>query len=117
MISVADARHRIASAFSPLAPETVALADAYGRVLAEPVKALRTQPPVAVSAMDGWAVRAADLKKLPAHLIEVGRAVAGRRFQGQVETGQAVRIFTGATLPHGADWVVVQENEIGRAHV
>jgi molybdopterin molybdotransferase len=110
MISVADAGHRIVSAFSPLAAETVALADAYGRVLAGPLRALRTQPPVAQSAMDGWAVRAADLAKLPASLIEVGRAVAGQSFSGRVEPGQAVRIFTGATLPQGADWVVVQEN-------
>lgn len=110
MISVREARARICAAFKPLAAEQVAVAAALGRVLAEPVKALRTQPPVAVSAMDGWAVRKSDLTPLPARLTEVGRAVAGKSFPGNVGTGQAVRIFTGATLPEGADWVVVQEN-------
>ena len=91
------------------AAEQVGLAEAGGRILAEPVKALRTQPPFPASAMDGYAVRAADL--LPGRLLEViGEAPAGTPFEGQVGDGQAVRIFTGAPVPDGADTILIQEN-------
>ncbi len=84
--------------------------DAAGRVLAEPVVALRTQPPFNASAMDGYAVRAADVASVPAQLSVIGMAPAGRGFDGAVGNGQAVRIFTGAPLPEGADTIVIQEN-------
>ena len=109
-ISVAEARARILSAFAPLPAETVALPDALGRVLAEPLTARLTQPPFAASAMDGWAVRAADIAAVPATLRRIGEASAGHEFAGTVGPGEAVRIFTGAPLPAGADAVVMQED-------
>ena len=110
MLSVAQARERILAAFEPLGPEQVAVADALGRVLAQDVGARATQPPVAVSAMDGYAVRAADVATVPARLQVVGEAPAGREHKGTVRSGEAVRIFTGAPIPSGADSVVIQEN-------
>jgi molybdopterin molybdotransferase len=90
--------------------ETVPLAEAGDRVLAEPLKALRTQPPFDASAMDGYAVRAEDVATVPARLKLVGVAAAGRQFSGSVGKGEAVRIFTGAPLPEGADTIAIQEN-------
>lgn len=110
LLPVADALARLLDGVVPLPAETVALADAAGRVLAEPVVALRTQPPFDASAMDGYAVRAEDVANVPAVLDVVGEAPAGRRFAGSVGKGQAVRIFTGAPLPEGADTIVIQEN-------
>jgi len=97
-------------AFRPTPAEQVALADALGRVLAEDVVARRTQPPVAVSAMDGYAVRAADVATVPARLTVVGQAPAGGAYNGTVGPGQAVRIFTGGPVPDGADAVIIQED-------
>src|SRR5690242_13278103 len=94
----------------PLAAEQVALADAFGRVLAEPVIARRTQPPAALSAMDGYAVRAADVRRVPARLRVVGSVPAGKSYDLALNAGEAVRIFTGAPLPAGADAIVIQED-------
>src|SRR5690606_6124248 len=94
--------------------ELVPLSAAGGRTLAADVIAKRTQPPFDASAMDGYAVRAPDIASLPATLRVIGEAPAGRPFAGRVETGTAVRIFTGAPMPEGADTVVIQENT--RAH-
>ncbi|MCW2236739.1 molybdopterin molybdotransferase MoeA [Azospirillum canadense] len=114
MISVAEARARILAAFAPLPAETVALPDALGRVLAEPVVARLTQPPFAASSMDGWAIRAADIAAAeadhPVSLRRIGEAAAGHAFGGTVNPGETVRIFTGAPLPAGADAVVMQED-------
>jgi molybdopterin molybdotransferase len=114
MLSVAEALTRITSAFAPLPAETVGLTEALGRVLAEDVAARVTQPPTDVSAMDGYAVRAADVAQVsadaPARLDVVGRVPAGGAFEGSLGTGQAVRIFTGAPLPEGADAIVIQED-------
>jgi molybdopterin molybdotransferase len=110
MITVAEARTRILAAFKPLAAEQVALTAALGRVLAEDVAARVTQPPSAVSAMDGYAVRAADVVKIPVRLRVVGSIAAGHVYDGGVKTGEAARIFTGAALPAGADAVVIQED-------
>jgi molybdopterin molybdotransferase len=107
---VAEARRRILEAAVPLPAEVVPLSAGLGRVLAEPVVARRTQPPFDVSAMDGWAVRAADVASVPAVLRRVGEAPAGRRFPGAVGPGECVRIFTGAPVPDGADAVVIQED-------
>jgi molybdopterin molybdotransferase len=87
--------------------ETIALGDAHGRILATDVTARLSQPPFAASAMDGYAVRFADL---PGPWRVIGEAAAGRGFAGMVPPGTAVRIFTGAPLPPGADTVVVQED-------
>jgi molybdopterin molybdotransferase len=120
MISVEEALARITGAFSPVAAETVSLAAAFGRVTAEPVLARVTQPPVSVSAMDGYAVRAADVARPPAVLDVLGEAAAGSPPGGPLQAGQAMRIFTGGPMPKGADAVVIQENtkaEAGRVTV
>ncbi len=110
MIPIEEARSRILQALSPTAAETVALAAAGGRVLARPVRARLTQPSADVSAMDGYAVRAADAAAAGAVLRVVGSAPAGHPFAGAVGAGQAVRIFTGAPVPEGADSVLLQED-------
>ncbi len=110
MIPVADARRQILEAMPLLATERIALSEALGRVLAADVTARTDQPPSAVSAMDGYAVRAADVAATPCDLAVIGEAPAGRPFDGTARTGDAVRIFTGAPLPAGTDSVVIQEN-------
>jgi molybdopterin molybdotransferase len=111
MLPVDEALKRLlASADKPLPPETVALAQAHGRRLAKDVAARRTQPPDALSAMDGYAVRAADIAKVPAKLTMIGTSSAGHGFDGAITAGQAVRIFTGARMPAGADTVLIQED-------
>jgi len=110
LISVEEARTRICAAFAPVATEMVALTAAAGRVLARDLAARRTQPPHAVSAMDGYAVRAQDVGEVPVKLEVVGEAPAGAAFAGTVGPGQAVRIFTGGPVPAGADTIVVQED-------
>ena len=113
MISVEEALGRITAAFGPLSVETVGLSDALGRILAEDVTARVSQPPHDVSAMDGYAVRAADLAADPVALEVIGEAPAGGAFAGEVGPGQAVRIFTGGPLPRGADAIVIQEDSDG----
>lgn len=111
LLPVQDALMRVlSSAPVPLAVERVPLADCRGRTLAEDVAALRTQPPFPASAMDGYAVRAADIAQVPATLKVIGESAAGRRFAGEVKAGEAVRIFTGAPVPDGADTILIQEN-------
>jgi len=110
MIPVAEALDRILKNFQPLPAETVGIAEAFGRVLAQDIAARVTQPPHAVSAMDGYAVRAADVASVPVDLKVIGAVPAGGLFEGEVGAGQAVRIFTGAPLPSGADAIVIQED-------
>ena len=110
MISVEEARQRIIGGFEALPPEQVSLADAQGRALAEDISARVTQPPAAVSAMDGYAVRAEDVREVPVTLDRIGEAPAGGVFDGKVGPGQAVRIFTGGPVPAGADAIVIQED-------
>jgi molybdopterin molybdotransferase len=110
MIPVEEAIQRIERAFSPLGTEMVSLDQGLGRVLAEPLEARLTQPPADVSAMDGYAVRAADVETLPATLNIVQRIAAGQPPSGPIDAGEAARIFTGAQVPPGADTVVIQEN-------
>ncbi len=110
LVPVAEALERLLDGAVPLASESVPLFEAVDRVLAEPVAALRTQPPFNASAMDGYAARAADVASVPARLSVIGMAPAGRGFDGTVGKAQAVRIFTGAPLPDGADTIVIQEN-------
>ncbi|MGA0603725.1 gephyrin-like molybdotransferase Glp [Caulobacter sp. KR2-114] len=107
LLPVEDARARMLAAAARMPGEDVALEDALGRTLAEPVVAGRSQPPFAASAMDGWAVRAADC---PGTLEIVGESAAGHAWTGTLAAGQAVRIFTGAAVPDGADWIVIQED-------
>ena len=107
MIAVEEATARIVAAFAPTQSETVAIADAAGRVLVEDARARMTQPPAPVSSMDGYAVRAADV---PATLRMIGTSPAGHPFAGQVGPGETVRIFTGGVVPDGADAIVIQED-------
>lgn len=110
LISVEEARTRVLDGVEPTQIETVTIQHAHGRVLAKPLQALVTQPPFNASAMDGYALRAADLARIPASLTVIGEAAAGHPFSGSVGQGQAVRIFTGAPVPEGADAIVIQED-------
>lgn len=111
LLPVAEALARVlASVPGPVEAETVPVGACAGRTLAADVAALRTQPPFANSAMDGYAVRAADVTTVPTRLAVIGESAAGRGFRGSVGAGEAVRIFTGAPLPAGADAVVIQED-------
>jgi len=110
MISVEEALARLLAPLEALPPEQMSVADAVGRVLAEDVAARRTQPPFAVSAMDGYAVRAEDVAKVPAMLKIVAEIPAGAGYGGTIGQAEAARIFTGAPLPAGADAIVIQED-------
>jgi molybdopterin molybdotransferase len=110
MISVDVARGKVIEDVMPVGAETVSLAQALGRVLAEDVAARVSHPPVTVSAMDGWAVRAQDVAAVPVTLAVIGQSAAGHPFAGSLAAGEAVRIFTGAPMPAGADAVVMQED-------
>src|SRR5215207_6019622 len=107
---VADALAAILAGAAPLPEEMIALDDAWHRVLARDVAARRTQPPRAMSAMDGYAVRAADAADLSVRLNVIGEVAAGRPFERKVGAGEAVRIFTGGVIPEGADAVIIQED-------
>ncbi|WP_439549561.1 molybdopterin molybdotransferase MoeA [Falsiroseomonas sp.] len=111
MLSVEEARTRILGGLAPTPAEAVALPEGWGRVLARPILARLTQPPADVSAMDGYAVRAADAV-LGARLEVVGSAPAGHPYAGSVGPDQAVRIFTGAFIPGGADGILLQEDAV-----
>ncbi len=109
LISVAEALNHVLAHAAPLPPEQAPLDDALGRVLAADLKALRTQPPADLSAMDGYAARASDVANVPVQLRVIGEVAAGRPFTTVVGAGEAARIFTGGVMPAGADTVVVQE--------
>ena len=110
LVPVAEVQAAIVSGVEPLDAETVSIFKAAGRILAEDLRAKLTQPPFAASAMDGYAVRAVDIASIPACLKVIGRSAAGHGFNGEVGAGEAVRIFTGAPVPAGADTIVIQEN-------
>jgi len=109
LISVEEAHVRLMALLTPVSTESVPLAAAGGRILAADVVAQRAQPPVAISAMDGYALRAVDLAA-GASLRVIGTSAAGRGFGGAVGPGEAVRILTGAPVPAGADMVLIQED-------
>ncbi|HEX7882306.1 MAG TPA: gephyrin-like molybdotransferase Glp [Afipia sp.] len=109
LMPVAEAYAAVLKDASPLPEESVALTNAFHRTLARDIAALRTQPPAAMSAMDGYAVRAADA--VPgARLKVIGEVAAGRPFDQAIGTGQAARIFTGGVIPGGVDAVIIQED-------
>ena len=110
MIGVDEAIQRIRAAFSPIGSERVGLSDASGRVLAVDAIANLDQPPAAVSAMDGYAVRLDDAPEAGRTLRVIGTAPAGHPFLGTVDRGEAVRIFTGGVVPEGANAILIQEN-------
>ena len=109
LMPVAEALARVLADAKPLASEPVPLKQATGRVLTKDIAALRTQPPAAVSAMDGYAVRGAEVTEAPVTLKLIGEVAAGHPFDGAVGAGEAARIFTGGVMPAGADTVVIQE--------
>ncbi len=113
MISVEEAVKRIAAGFLTVGTEDIAIGDAAGRVLAEPATAKHDQPPSPVSSMDGYAVRTADARA-GAVLRVAGSSPAGNPFVGKLGAGDAVRIFTGGTVPDGADAIVIQEDTEAR---
>jgi hypothetical protein len=111
LIPVAEALARVlGSVTGPTAAETVPLAEAAGRTLADDVSATRTQPPFPASAMDGYAVRSADAGQVDAVLRVIGTSAAGHGFSGRIGAGETVRIFTGAPVPEGADAILIQED-------
>ena len=114
MIPVEEALDRILAGLTPAGPETVALSEAWGRILATPLVARLTQPPADVSAMDGYALRAEDAAA-GTRLRLIGAAPAGHPFQGRVGPGEAVRIFTGGAVPPGADAILLQEDATAEA--
>jgi molybdopterin molybdotransferase len=112
LMPVADALSAVLAGAEPLPEEMVALDAAHHRVLARDVAALRTQPPQAMSAMDGYAVRSADASQVAARLKVIGEVAAGRPFDQTICAGEAVRIFTGGVIPEGADAVIIQEDTV-----
>ncbi len=109
---VTEALSAVLAGAEPLPEEMVPLDAAHRRVLARDVAALRTQPPQAMSAMDGYAVRSADAADVAARLKVIGEVAAGRPFDTSVGAGEAVRIFTGGVIPQGADAVIIQEDTV-----
>tara|TARA_R110000751_G_scaffold270143_1_gene369887 strand:+ start:9650 stop:10873 length:1224 start_codon:yes stop_codon:yes gene_type:complete len=111
LLPVDEARRRILQGAGPISDvEMVSLVEARGRLLAHDISAMRSQPPFAASAMDGYAVRHEDVANAPCRLTIIGEAPAGHGFTGTVGPGQTVRIFTGAPVPVGADAIVIQED-------
>lgn len=110
LLPVADARRLIVDDLKAVGTEDVKLWDAHGRVLRADAAALVTHPPADVSAMDGYAVRAGDVPRVPHTLRVVGESAAGHPYRKPVNEGEAVRIFTGAYVPAGADAIVIQED-------
>lgn len=110
LLPVNDVFERLLSDVERLPMEEVPLAEAHDRILARPLLALRTQPPFDASAMDGYAVQAADTLDANVPLAIIGESAAGHRFAGRIASRQAVRILTGAPVPEGADTVLIQEN-------
>ena len=109
---VADALSAVLEGAEPLSDEMIALDAAHHRVLARDVAALRTQPPLPMSAMDGYAVRSADASRASVRLKVIGEVAAGRPFERPVGVGEAVRIFTGGVIPDAADAVIIQEDTV-----
>lgn len=110
LLPVGEAQARLLAMAGPLEMETVPLTAATGRWTGQDIAALRTQPALDLSAMDGYAIRHADM---PGPWTIIGESAAGAGFEGSVGTGEAVRIYTGAPMPSGADCVVIQE-EVAR---
>lgn len=110
MLAVDDALNSVLSEINKLNYEEISISQARDRILATDLISRVTQPPTAVSAMDGYAVRVEDLDINPTTLALIGESAAGRSFKGEIERGQTVRIFTGAAVPDNANAIVIQEN-------
>ncbi len=110
LMPVEEAQARLLESIKLVGTEEVNLADADGRILAEDLTAHRNQPPFRASAMDGYAVKAANIKDMPTKLQVIGEIPAGSMFPDALHNWEAVRIFTGAPVPEGADAILIQEN-------
>src|SRR4029078_1388685 len=110
LLSVTEALARVTEGLAPLDAERAPLAECRGRALAEDLAASLTQPPLDASAIDRYGLRAEDVAALPATLRLIGESLAGSGYDGEVGRGDAVRIFTGAPVPKGADTVLIQED-------
>lgn len=110
LLGVAEAKQRILDGLSKSKTEMVSYSAALGRTLSMPVRAKASVPAFDLSAMDGYAVRGADITVLPANLTRCGESAAGHPFNGKIGAGEAVRIFTGAKVPEGADVIILQED-------
>jgi molybdopterin molybdotransferase len=110
LMPVEEALSRILDGVEPLPAESAPVHEASGRILAEDLAAKRAQPPFPASAMDGYALRVTDAAQAGAALRVIGEAAAGHGFHSEVAQGEAVRIFTGAPVPEGADSILIQEN-------
>ena len=108
-LSLRDAQLAVLDRIELLQAEIISTQLAYGRVLAETIVSTRTIPPGDCSAMDGYAVIASDLEKVPVTLTIAAYLPAGATFDGTLKPGQAARIFTGASVPAGANAIVMQE--------
>jgi molybdopterin molybdotransferase len=111
MLSVSEAQERILAELTPMGPELVPVADAWGRVAAADIAARLDNPPADISAMDGYAVEAAFCPS-GSTLEVIGESPAGHPFLGVVTPGACVRIYTGSVIPNGADSVLIQENAV-----
>ena len=113
-LSVAEAQRVILAAVEPLGSQVISTREALGRVLAESVASTRTLPPADCSAMDGYALRAADIaaasREQPCALRIAYEVPAGGSAERPLAAGEAARIFTGAPLPPGSDTIVRQED-------
>jgi molybdopterin molybdotransferase len=112
LLSLVDAQLRLLAGLPLTPPETVSLDCAYGRVSCDDIKAILSYPSAPLSAMDGYACRSADTTRLPVRLRKVGVSHAGERFEGMLEAGTCVRIFTGAVVPEGAGTIAIQEETV-----
>jgi molybdopterin molybdotransferase len=111
LLPVSEAKNRLLAHATPIeAVDTIALGEANGRVLAADLVARLTQPPFDASAMDGYALKASDAPAIGAELTVIGTAAAGHAFEGTLNKGETVRIFTGAPVPEGADSILIQED-------
>jgi len=110
LLSVDDALDQIIKAVSTMPSERIAVEAALGHVLAADINANLSHPPADVSAMDGYAVHSSHLSSTPKNLTVIGESAAGHPFDGVLGADQAVRIFTGAYVPQGADAIVLQED-------
>ena len=110
LMPVAEALARVLDGAARLQPEQVPLLQAAARTLAHDLAAALTHPPFDASSMDGYAVRAGDIAHIPCDLKLSGESAAGWPYAGSLKRGEAVRIFTGAPVPDGADSVVIQED-------
>lgn len=110
LLSVDDALARLLDSADPKGEEKVSIGNAHGRILSQNITSKRAQPPFNASAMDGYAIRYTDACKIGMTLHVVGESAAGHRYNGTFGQGEAVRIFTGAPVPEGADTILIQEN-------